>query len=164
MTLSSGALTQNLSDLEPRNHLYVTAGASRLAVTFPLATTNLSDGYHQLTAVAYEGSNVRTETRVTVPVQIQNTALAASMTFLDLSNSAPVMGTYHVQVTANTNNVSLITLYSTGGAVGTATNVSSAIFPVAGTNFWAGQLPFYAIVQTASGLSYRTQTQTVTFY
>jgi uncharacterized protein (TIGR03790 family) len=162
MTMPQGTLTQNLSDLEPRNHLYVTAGASRLSLTFPLATTNLSDGYHTLTAVAYEGSNVRTETQVTVPVQIQNTPLNATMTFLDLTNLAPSQGTYHIQVTANTNNVSLITLYSTGGALGTAINESTAIFPVIGTNLWAGQHPFYAIVQTSSGLAYRTQTQSMT--
>ncbi len=162
MTMTPGPLTQNLSDLQPRNHLYVTAGASRLALTFPLATTSLPDGYHTLTAVAYEGSNVRTETQVTVPVQIRNSPLSATMTLLDLANLAPSEGIYHIQVTANTNNVSLITLYSTGGALGTASNVSSAVFPVAGTNLWAGLHPFYAIVQTSSGLTYRTKTQSVT--
>jgi hypothetical protein len=99
---------------------------------------------------------------VSVPVQIQNTSLSATMTLLDLTNSAPSEGIYHIQVTANTNNVSLMTLYSTGGAMGTASNVSSAIFPVAGTNLWAGLHPFYAIVQTSSGLAYRTKTQSVT--
>jgi hypothetical protein len=161
-TPSPGALMQNLSDLQPRNHLYVTAGASRIALTFPLATTNLPDGYHTLTAVAYEGSNVRTETQASVPVQIQNTPLSATMTLIDLTNSAPSEGIYHIQVIANTNNVSQITLYSTGGPVGISNNASSAIFPVAGTNLWAGQHPFYAVVQTSSGLTYRTKTQSIT--
>ncbi|HEV2327804.1 MAG TPA: TIGR03790 family protein [Verrucomicrobiae bacterium] len=156
-------LTENLSNLESRNHLYVTAGASRLALTFPLATTNLADGYHQLTAVAYEGSNVRTETQTSVPVQIQNTPLSATLTVLGVTNSTvPVGGAFQIQVTANTNNVSLITLFSTGGAFATVTNESIAMFQVAGTNFWAGQIPFYAIVQTSSGLQFRTQTQIVT--
>ncbi len=56
-TSGGSTLTANLSDLEPRNHLYVTAGASSLSLTFPLDTTTLPDGYHTLTAVAYEGSN-----------------------------------------------------------------------------------------------------------
>ncbi|HSY43756.1 MAG TPA: TIGR03790 family protein [Candidatus Acidoferrum sp.] len=159
---ASGTLTQNLSDLEPRNHLYVTAGASRLALQFPLATTNLADGYHQLTAVAYEGTDVRTETQVTVPIQIQNSSLSATLTLLDLTNSAPSEGTYHIQVTANTNTVSLITLFSTGGALGAVTNESPAVFQVAGTNLWAGAHPFYAIIQTSDGHAYRTQTQSVT--
>jgi uncharacterized protein (TIGR03790 family) len=154
-------LTQNLSDLQPRNHLYVTAGAASLALTFPFDTTTLADGYHELTAVAYEGSDVRTETQVTVPVQIQNSSLSATLTLLDLTDPAPVQGTYHIQVVANTNTVSLITLYSTGGALGAVTNQSTATFPVAGTNLWAGLHPFYAIVKTSGGLEYRTGTQWV---
>jgi uncharacterized protein (TIGR03790 family) len=161
MSAPQGSLTQNLSDLEPRNHLYVTAGASSLALTFPLDTTTLADGYHDLTAVAYEGSDVRTQTPVTIPVQIQNSSLSATLTLLDLTNQAPVQGTYHIQVAANTNDVSLITLFSTGGALNTATNVSTAIFQVDGTNLWAGLHPFYALVVTADGLQYRTQTQWV---
>src|ERR1035437_4589667 len=103
ISTQGSTLTQNLSDLQPRNHLYVTAGASSLALTFPLDTTTLADGYHELTAVAYEGSAVRTQTHVTVPVQIQNSSLSATLTLLDLTHPAPVQGTYHIQVAANTN-------------------------------------------------------------
>ena len=56
------SLNANLSDLQPRNHLYVTAGVNSLAVTFPFDTTRLADGFHELTAVAYEGSDMRTQT------------------------------------------------------------------------------------------------------
>jgi hypothetical protein len=83
------------------------------------------------------------------------------MTLLDLTNQAPVQGTYHIQVTASTNDVSLITLFSTGGALNTVTNVSTTIFQVNGTNLWAGLHPFYALVQTTDGLAYQTQTQWV---
>lgn len=163
VSATQGPLTGNLSNLELRNHLYVTAGASRLPLTFPLATTNLADGYHELSAVAYEGSDVRTETQITVPVQIQNSSLSATLTVLGVTNSmVPVSGSFQIQVSANTNNVSLITLFSSGGAFASVTNQSTAMFPVAGTNFWAGQIPFYAIVQTSSGLKFRTQTQSVT--
>ena len=161
LSTPQGTLTQNLSDLQPRNHLYVTTGASSLALTFPLDTTTLADGYHELTAVAYEGSDSRTQTHVTVPVQIQNSSSSATLTLLDLTNPAPVQGTYHIQVAVNTNTVSLITLYSTGGALGAVTNQSTATFPVAGTNLWAGLHPFYAIVKTSGGLEYRTGTQWV---
>lgn len=162
MSTPQGTLTQNLSDLQPRNHLYVTAGASSIALTFPLATTNLADGYHQLTAVAYEGNSVGTETLVSAPVMVRNTALSATMTLLDLTNSAPVTGTYHIQVAANTNTVNVITLYSTGGVVGAATNTATAAFQVVGTNLGAGVHPFYAVVKTVDGLVYRTQMQWVT--
>ena len=160
-TSYGSTLTYNLPNLQPRNHLYVTAGAFGLGVTFPLNTTTLADGYHDLTAVAYEGSDARTQTQVTVPVQIQNTSLSATMTLLDLTNQASAEGTYHIQVTANTNDVSLISLFSTGGLLATATNLASAVFQVNGTNLWAGLHPFYATVVTADGFQYRTQTQWV---
>jgi uncharacterized protein (TIGR03790 family) len=152
-------LIQNSSDLQPRNHLYVTAGAYNLTPTFSLDTTTLPDGYHELTAVAYEGSSVRTQTRTTVPVQIQNTSLTATMTLLGLTNNASAQGSYQIQVTANTNNINSITLFTTGGAMAIATNVSDVIFPVHGTNLWEGLHPFYALVEAATGKKYRTRTE-----
>jgi uncharacterized protein (TIGR03790 family) len=156
-------ITQNSSDLQSRNHLYVTAGASSIWLTFPLNTTNLTDGCHELTAVAYEGSHVRTQTRVTAPIKVRNSTLYATLALLDLTNAAPVMGSYHIEVAANTNDVSAITLFSTGGALETLTNQPTAIFEVNGTNLWAGLHPFYALVETSSGLKYRTKTEWVRF-
>ena len=155
------SLNANLSDLQPRNHLYVTAGASSLAVAFPFDTTRLADGFHELAAVAYEGSHVRTQTRITLPIQIQNSPLSASLTLLDLDDEAPVQATYHIQVAANTNNVSAISLFSTGGLLTTLTNQSTATFTVDGSALGAGLHPFYAQVQTADGAQYRTQMQWV---
>lgn len=157
---SQGALTQNISDLRPRNHIYLTAGASRLGVQFNLDTTALADGYHELTAVAYEGSNVRTQTKVTLQVVITNTSLNATLNLLDFSNTAPVLGSYHIQVVANsTNTITNIALYSTGGVLDTATNQSTAIFQFNGSDLGVGLHPFYALIQDSSGASYRTQTQ-----
>jgi len=155
------SLTANLSDLQPRNHLYVTAGADSLALTFPLDTTRLADGYHELAAVAYEGNHVRTQTRITLPMQIQNTPLSASLTLLDLPATAPVQGTYHLQVAANANNVSAISLFSNGGLLATLTGQPTATFTVDGLTLGAGLLPFYAQVQTTDGAQYRTPVQWV---
>ncbi|MGC3958929.1 MAG: hypothetical protein QM813_13610 [Verrucomicrobiota bacterium] len=151
-------LTKNLADLQPRNHLYVTAGVTELAASFMLDTTQLADGYHELAAVAYEGSHVRTQTHAPVPICISNSPLSATLTLLDLTNTVPVNATSHIQVSANTNNVALTTLYSTGGTIGFATNNPTATFDVIGTNLWIGRHPFYAIVETASGQKFRTQT------
>jgi hypothetical protein len=155
------SLNANLSDLQPRNHLYITAGTSSLAVTFPFNTTLLADGFHELDAVAYEGSDVRTQTRITLPIQIQNSPLSASMTLLDLAGTAPVQGNYHIQVAANTNSISAISLFSTGGLLATLTNQSTATFTINGTALGAGLHPFHAQVQTAGGEQYRTQVQWV---
>jgi uncharacterized protein (TIGR03790 family) len=161
VTISPGSyrrLNRNLADLQPRNHLYVTAGAMELSASFPLDTTQLADGYHELTVVAYEGSHVQTQTHATIPICISNSPLAATLTLLDPTNNAPANATYHIQVSANTNNVTLTTLYSTGGAIGFATNNPNATFDVIGTNLWTGRHPFYAIVETATGQKFRTQT------
>ena len=114
-----------------------------------------------MTAVAYEGSHVRTQTSASVPVRIQNSSLSATLTLLDVPDPAPVQGTYHFQVAANATNVSAITLFSTGGALGTASNQGTAVFQVFGTSLCAGLHPFYALVETASGLKYRTETRWV---
>ena len=158
---SQAALTQNLSDLQPRTHIYVTTGATELAYTLPLDTTTLADGYHELAAVAYEGSSVHTQVRATLPMQIQNSALAANLVLLDLTNNAPAQGLYHLQVIANTNTVSLTRLFSTGGMVAALTNQPVATFTVDGSWLGAGLHPFYALVDTAEGLEYRTETQSV---
>jgi len=155
------ALNQNFSDLQPRNQLYLTAGATNLALSFPLDTTALPDGYHQLTAVAYEGSHVRTQTRTTLPIRVQNSSLTATLTPLDVSGTASVQGTYHFQVAANTNNVTAIRLFSTGGQLDVVTSQPSATFTVNGTSLGVGLHPFYAVVETAAGLSYRTDTRFV---
>src|SRR5206468_1725095 len=104
-------LSGNLTDMQPRNHLYIRAGATNLGLTFPLDTTALADGFHDLTAVAYEGSSVRTQARISVPVQVQNSGLNATLTLVDLTPTNSVQGTYHIQVAANTNNVSAIRLF-----------------------------------------------------
>jgi len=157
------ALNQNLSDLLPRNHLYLAAGLPRIDLTCPLDTASLADGLHQLSAVAYEGTHVRAQTRTTVQVEIQNTHLEATMLLTDLPETASVHGTYHVQITAHTNTVSRVSLRSTGGLIGQATNQSTATFVVDGLLLGAGLHPLYAEIETAAGLTYQTEEHWVRF-
>jgi len=149
-------LQDNLSDLVPRNHLYVASGRLSLPVSWTLDTTQLQDGYHELTAVAYEGTSVRTQTRVTQNVLIQNTGLSASLNTLYGGSNTDTGATLQFSVTANTGNVSTIELFSTGGSLGAVSNQSTAFFSVAGTNLGLGLHPFYAIVTGTSGGQYRT--------
>jgi hypothetical protein len=157
---SPGPLEQNISDLRLRNHLYVTAGASGLVASFTLDTSTLTDGYHELTAVAYEGSNVRTQTKASLPVFVGNTSLSATLTMLDMPATAPVQGSYHFLITANsTNSITNISLYSTGGLLKSVSGQSTATFQFNGTDLGSGLHPFYTVVQDSSGTAYRTQTQ-----
>jgi hypothetical protein len=151
-------LDQNLGDLQPRNHLYLTAGVTNLSLTFPLNTTTLSDGSHELTAVVYEGSHVRTQARVSQNVRVQNTPLSATFTTLAGASNTILNFTLLFSVAANTNTISTIELFTTGGSVGVVSNLSSATFAVAATNLGIGLHPFYAVVTRSDGKQYRTGT------
>jgi uncharacterized protein (TIGR03790 family) len=152
-------LNLNLGDLQPRNHLYVTAGVTNLSFTFPLDTTALADGSHELTAVVYEGSHVRTQARVTQNVRVQNTPLNASFTTLAGAANTVLNFTLLFSVAANTNTIATIELFTTGGSVGVVSNLSSATFAVAATNLGIGLHPFYAVVTRSDGKQYRTGTE-----
>jgi hypothetical protein len=155
---ATSLLQDNLSDLEPRNHLYVTSGALSLPVNWTLNTTRLQDGYHELTAVAYEGSSVRTQTSVSRQVRIQNSGLSAILNTLMGGSNTDARATLQFSVAANTNNVKTAELFSTGGSLGVVSNQVPAFFSVAGTNLGVGSHPFYAVVTGVAGNQYRTAT------
>jgi uncharacterized protein (TIGR03790 family) len=152
-------LDENLSDLQPRNHLYITAGVTNLVLPFALNTTNYADGYHELTAVAYEGSHVRTQKRVSQSVRIQNTPLATTFTCLLCDTNTGLEATLQFLVAANTNTITRIELFSTGGSWGVVSNQPSATFSLAATNLGLGRHPFYAFVTRNDGKQYRTETK-----
>jgi len=155
----TNTLDDNVSDLQPRNHLFVTAGVTNLSLAFPLDTTTLSDGSHELAAVCYEGSHVRIQGRATRTVRIQNTPLSATLTTLAGAPNTVLNFTLLFSVTANTNTISRIELFTTGGSAGVVSNQFSATFAVAATNLGIGLHPFYAIVTRSDGKQYRTATQ-----
>ena len=158
---SMNPLADNVSDLRPRNHLYVSSGTNSLAVNFAFDTTQVFDGYHQLTAVAYEGTSVATQTRVTRNVLIQNTGLTATMATLPTGTNASLGQQLQFTVTANTPNISSIELFSTGGSQGVVSNASTAVFSVSSAYLGLGLHPFYAVVTDQSG--HRFQTSTISY-
>lgn len=151
-------LEDNLPDLRPRNHLYLDDGFARLSLSASLDTAQLADGFHELTLVAYQGNSVRTQTRVSRLVQVRNTSLSANL-------AAQVAGTnvtedfpLTIAVTANSNVVRRIELFSTGGLIGVVTNQSAALFPVPSELLGLGRHPFFAVVTDSFGRQFRTQT------
>jgi hypothetical protein len=159
LQVTTTTLRANLRDIGPRNHLYITAGVTNLPLAFPLDTTALADGYHQLTAVAYEGSHVCTQGRITQSIVISNTPLAAAFVTLVGDTNSAVEGTLAFEVSAKDIAVATIELFSTGGSLGIMTNQGTATFSVPGAYLGVGLHPFYAIVTTASGAQYRTETK-----
>jgi hypothetical protein len=159
-TTPTNALTleENLNDLRPRNHLYLTLGLTNLPLTFTLDTAALADGFHELTAVAYEGSHVRTQKRVSQTVRVTNSPLAATFTTLVGGSNTLVTTTLQFAVTPNTDDITRIELFSTGGWLAGVTNQPSANFAVPGTDLDVGLHPFYALVTRNDGKQFRTAT------
>ena len=151
-------LADNISDLIPRNHLYLAAGLNTLPVNFTLDTTRLADGWHQLTAVAYEGTSIRTQTRLVENVLVQNTSLAATFAAAPAGTNVSLTQPLQFTVTANSPNIASINLFSTGGSVGVVTNQAATTFTLTATNLGLGLHPFYALVTDASGNQYQTET------
>ena len=149
-------IDENLYDLKHRNHLYVSAGLNTLSATLAFNTRSQPDGSHQLTAIAYEGSSVRTQTRADLPVMIRNNAWSASLIPLMAGSNTMLSSTLQFRVIASTNTISKIEIYSTGGLVGSANGVSEANFSVLGGPLGLGLHPFHAIVTATNGERYRT--------
>ncbi len=154
-----GRLDDNLNDLRPRNHLYLTAGLTNLNLTFPFNTATNADGYHELTAVAYEGSHVRTQKRITQIVRIQNNSWSATFDTLLGGTNTALEATLQFAVVANTNNITKIEFFTTGGLFATSNNVDSTTFAIAASYLGIGLHPFYALVTRSDGKQYRTGTK-----
>jgi hypothetical protein len=148
-----------VSDLRARAHLYVTAGVTNLQLSFPFNTVTQANGFHQLTAVAYEGSHVRTQGRITQDIQISNAPLAATFTTLVGGTNTALEATLQFSVAANTNAISKIELFSTGGSLASVLNQPIASFVVAASYLGIGLHPFYAVVTAGAGVQYRTETK-----
>ena len=149
----TNALEDNVGDLQPRVHIYLSCGAVSLPLQFALDTTAFTDGFHDLTVVAYEGTSVRTQTRAHETVQFRNTALSAAFSTL----GADTNGNLLFGIAANATNIARIELFSTGGSVAVATNEASADLAASAATLGAGLHPFYAVVTDANGHQYRTQ-------
>jgi uncharacterized protein (TIGR03790 family) len=152
-------LDDNVSDLRSRNHLYVSSGANLLPVNFILDTAQITDGFHQLLAVACEGTSVRTQTPVSRNIRIQNTPLTATLTSPLAGTNITLEMPLQFTVIANTTNISRIELFSTGGALAVVSNQPAGVFLVSSTNLGLGLHPFYAVVTDTLGDQYRTRTE-----
>ena len=110
--------------------------------TFPLVTTtNFTDGYHELDAIAYEGSHVRTQTRATQNIFIQNTPLSATLTPLLSGTNSALQPTLQITVTASANNINTIQLFSTGGLLAANHEFNSGFGDLLGEPFQPGRRP-----------------------
>jgi uncharacterized protein (TIGR03790 family) len=151
---TTNTLDNNVNDLQPRAHVYLDCGAVLLPVNFTLDTTKFTDGFHTLAAVAYEGTSVRTQTRIAETLQFHNTTLSATFP----APMATSSGNLQFTVGASATNITRIELFSTGGSVAVATNQATAQLVASTATLGVGLHPFNAVVTDTSGHQYQTPT------
>lgn len=150
------SLDQNEPDLRPRAHVYLTAGLTNLPVRFNLDTTALPDGFHELTLVAYEGSHVRTQTRISRAVLIQNSDLRGTLALNSGGTNIPVNAPLVFSASANAGDITRIELLGTGGVLSTNTQ-TPAMFTVDSAALGRGVHRFAALLTRADRTQFRTQ-------
>ena len=129
-------------------------GPPRCRCNLHLTPRRFADGSHDLTAVAYEGTSVRTQTRVDRTVQFRNTALSATFAALPPATNGNLL----FAIAAGETNIAQIELFSTGGAVALATNQAAAELAAPAATLGVGLHPFHAVVTDAAGHQYQTPT------
>jgi hypothetical protein len=136
-------------------------GLPLVSVSVDLDTSQLEDGFHELTLVAYEGTSVRTQTLLSRSVQVRNTSLDATLVPLLAGTNTTLAEPLALTVSANSTNISTIELFSTGGSLGVASNQATATFVVPAGFLGVGVHPFYAIVTDSAGHQFRTSSITL---
>ena len=76
----TSGFNDNADVLTARGKVFVKAGSTNLSASLELITTNLADGPHVLTAVAYEGSGVRAQGRMSIPFIVRNNTAVCEVT------------------------------------------------------------------------------------
>lgn len=159
--VGSHTFEDNISDLRPRNELNLSRGFGELSIAFSLDTTRLADGFHELTLVGYEGTSVRTQTRVSRTFQVRNGSLSANLIPSTASTNITLDTPVTMAVVTSSTNISNIELFSTGGSLGIISNQATAGFSIPSAFLGIGLHPFYAVVTDAVGNQFRTQTLTM---
>ena len=104
--------------------------------------------------MAYEGTSVRTQTRVEQTVQFRNTPLSATFAVLPPATNGDLL----FAVAASAANIARIELFSTGGSIAVSTNQAAVELAASAATLGLGLHPFHAVVTDASGHQYQTPT------
>lgn len=154
----TNTLDQNVDDLQPRAHLYLRGGLPALTATARLNTVPIPDGIHELTAVAYEGTHARTQTRASKTVRVQNTALSGTLRLLAGASNTLVTMPVVFEVEGRGGQVLKTEIFSTGSLLQASGVGALSTFSINPTSLGVGQHPFHAMITFAGGSQYRTET------
>jgi uncharacterized protein (TIGR03790 family) len=146
----SDNFNDNASTLGARGVVFLAAGQPSLVASYTLATTNLPDGPHELMAVAYDGSAVMAQGRVTIPFVVDNNSITCRL-------DRPVSGQYVLRGNVMTAEASVagatvtqVSFYAEGKLLA-STNAPPYVWVLATTNYGAGMVEFQARGDGPSG-------------
>lgn len=146
----SDRFNDNADVLSARATVFLSEGSTNLSAGYSLITTNLADGPHELTVVAYEGTAVKTQGRVTIPFIVDNHAVECAITNPPSGGTALLSEsvTAHVQASS----VTSVEFY-VEGKLFASTHTTPYVFSFAATNYGVGALNIQAKAFTSGGAS-----------
>ena len=140
----------NSNVLSARATVFLSEGRTNLVGTYSLVTTNIADGPHELTAIVYEGTAVRTQGRVTIPFVVDNNAIACAITNPPTDGTALLSESVTAYVQASA--VTSVEFYVEGKLMA-STNAPPYVFSFAATNYGVGRVNLQAKAFASGGNS-----------
>lgn len=164
--LIDGSFVDHLNDnadvLAARAAIFLSEGCTNLSASYRLIVTNLANGPHELSAVAYEGTAIGTQGRVRIPF------LAANNTARCLITNPPNGSTFllgdavKAQVAASADSpVTSVAFYVEGKRV-SSTDSAPCEFSFSTTNYGVGVVGLQARAYATNGISVFSSNITVT--
>lgn len=138
----------NAGVMSARATVFLSEGETNLSAGYSLNTANLSDGPHELTAVAYEGTAVKTQGRITIPFIVDNNTNTCAITNPPTGGTALLSEsvTAYVQAPSATS----VEFYVEGKLLA-STHATPYVFLFAATNYGVGTVNLQAKAFASGG-------------
>ena len=150
---SAGNFSYNSFVLSARATVFLSEGRTNLAGAYSLNTTTLADGPHELMAVAYEGTAVRSQGRVKIPFVVNNHTASCVITS-PADHASFLLGTsvtVHVSASAaGGGSVSTVQCYVEGKLLA-STGTAPYVFTFPATNYGVGLVGVQARSVSSNG-------------
>ena len=147
----SDNFNDNSDVLSARATLFLAEGFTNLVASYSLDTTTLADGPHELTAVGYEGSAVRTQGRMTLPFVVDNHAAACAITSPPSASTFLLGETITAQVFAVAGGTVTSVSFYAEGKLAAVTGSAPFVFSLETTNYGVGRLDLQAGAAATNG-------------
>lgn len=150
---SAGNFTNNSHVMSARATVFLSEGRTNLVGAYSLNTATLADGPHELMAVAYEGTAVRTQGRTEMPFVVNNHTASCTITS-PADRASFLLGTsvtvYVEAAAAGGGSVSTVQCYVEGKLLA-STGTAPYVFTFSTTNYGVGLVGIQAKSVSSNG-------------